>query len=155
MDSLNNSTFFDGRTLEFLRKLLMNNGRIAPLSGNEQKFLDRREEITNLNEALEYSLIRNLSEYKSYVPVIDAVFFLLEAHSRDLLVQADAILQMAVREKQTFTAKELSESLEEIQEMTPDWIVNILGNNTGDRHAKNPVAAPSSSLNLEAMRNFK
>lgn len=155
MESLNNSTFFDDRTISFLRKLFNSNGKVAPLSGNEQKFLDRSDELFAMNEHFDGRLVTNLSKYKNYAPVVDAVFFLLEAQKRDILDQADGILQMAVREEQVLTSAELGESLEEVESMTADWIVNLFGNGTGDRHAKKGPTGPSSSLNLDAMRNFK
>lgn len=155
MENLNNSVFFDGRTITFLRRLFNTNEKISPFSANEQKMLDRRDELVQMNEALDYRLITKLSEYKDYAPVVDAIFFLLEAQKRGILDQADEILQMAVRERQVLTSAELSESLEEVESMSADWIVNLFGAGSEARHAKRGPVMPSSSLNLEAMRNFK
>lgn len=154
MDSLNNSTFFDGRTIEFLRRLF-SSGKITPLSANEQKLIDRRVELEEINDSLNGQLIRKLTEYKNYVPVIDSLFFLLDAKERDVLELADAVLQMAVREERVLTKPELEESLDEIESMPADWIVNLIGKGDGDRHAVKHDPRPVSKLNLDAMRDFK
>lgn len=155
MDSLNNSTFFDERTIAFLRKLFNTSGKVTPLSANEQKFIDRKEELEQLDYNLDRQLISKLTKYKNYAPVVDSVFFLLEAQERGILEKADLVLQMAVREERVLTRPELDEGLEEIESMPADWIVNLLGKGDGDRHAVTYDPFPKSKLNLDAMRDFK
>lgn len=154
MDDLNASTFFDGRTITFLSNLLRNPG-VSCLSASEKTFLARRDELISLNEALGGQLISKLSSYKNFTPVIDATNFLLLGQQQDILASTDSILESAVREQTVLTAKELAESLEQLEDMPVGWIVNLLGIAGESRHSRVELPQPGSSLNLEAMRNFK
>ena len=154
MDDLNASTFFDGRTITFLSNLLRNPG-VSCLSASEKAFLARRDELISLNEALGGQLISKLSSYKNFTPVIDATNFLLLGQQQDILDSTDSILESAVREQTVLTAKELAESLEQLEDMPVGWIVNLLGIAGESRHSRVELPQPGSSLNLEAMRNFK
>lgn len=154
MDDLNASTFFDGRTITFLGNLLRN-PNVSCLSAAEKNFLSRREELISLNEALGGQLISKLSSYKNFTPVIDATNFLLLGQKQDILKSTDSILETAVTEQTVLTAKELAESLEQLEDMPPGWIVNLLGIGGESRHSRVDPPQPGSSLNLEAMRNFK
>lgn len=154
MDDLNASTFFDGRTITFLSNLLRNPG-VSCLSAVEKNFLSRREELISLNNALGGQLISKLSSYKNFTPVIDATNFLLLGQQQDILDSTDSILESAVREQTVLTAKELAESLEQLEDMPVGWIVNLLGIAGESRHSRVEPPQPGSSLNLEAMRNFK
>lgn len=154
MDDLNASTFFDGRTITFLSNLLRNPG-VSCLSASEKAFLARRDELISLNEALGGQLISKLSSYKNFTPVIDATNFLLLGQQQDILASTDSILESAVREQTVLTAKELAESLEQLEDMPVGWIVNLLGIAGESRHSRVELPQPGSSLNLEAMRNFK
>jgi hypothetical protein len=154
MDDLNASTFFDGRTITFLSNLLRN-PNVSCLSAVEKSFLSRRDEIISLNEALNGQLITKLSSYKNFTPVIDATNFLLLGQQQNILSSTDSILESAVREQTVLTAKELAESLEQLEDMPVGWIVNLLGVGGESRHSRVDLPQPGSSLNLEAMRNFK
>lgn len=154
MDDLNASTFFDGRTITFLSNLLRN-PNVSCLSAAEKEFLKRRDEIVSLNEALNGQLIFKLSSYKNFTPVIDATNFLLLGQQQNILSSTDSILESAVREETVLTAKELAESLEQLEDMPVGWIVNLLGVGGESRHSRVDPPVQGSSLNLEAMRNFK
>lgn len=154
MDDLNASTFFDGRTITFLSNLLRNPSTSC-LSAVEKNFLSRREELISLNNALNGQLISKLSSYKNFTPVIDATNFLLLGQQQDILASTDSILESAVREQTVLTAKELAESLEQLEDMPVGWIVNLLGVSGESRHSRVELPQSGSSLNLEAMRNFK
>jgi hypothetical protein len=156
MDNLKGSIFFDGRTVEFLGRLLSPRGATSHLSDDERQLIQHREELIKINEELEYQLIRKLSEYKNYVPVLDGVFFFISAYRIGKLHEANQLLELAVRDERLLTRKELDEALEEIKTVSPDWIVNLLGSESDKRHPeKSRYAKPASSLNLEAMKNFK
>jgi hypothetical protein len=154
MDDLNASTFFDGRTIQFLSNLLRN-PNTSCLSAVEKDFLERRDELVALNEKLEYQLVSKLTRYKNFIPVIDATNFLLLGQQQDILASTDSILESAVREERVLKAKELAESLGELENMPVGWIVNLLGVSGESRHSQVEITQPVSSLNLEAMRNFK
>lgn len=154
MDDLNASTFFDGRTIQFLSNLLRN-PNTSCLSAVEKDFLERRDELVALNEKLEYQLVSKLTRYKNFIPVIDATNFLLLGQQQDILASTDSILESAVREERVLKAKELAESLGELENMPVGWIVNLLGVSGESRHSQVEIKQPVSSLNLEAMRNFK
>lgn len=154
MDDLNASTFFDGRTITFLSNLLRN-PNVSCLSAFEKGFLARRDELISLNDALGGQLISKLSSYKNFTPVIDATNFLLLGHQQNILKSTDSILETAVNEQTVLTAKELAESLEQIEDMPVGWVVNLLGVGGESRHSRVEPPKPGSSLNLEAMKNFK
>lgn len=154
MDDLNASTFFDGRTITFIGNLLRSPD-VSCLSVFEKDFLKRRDELIILNQAMDGQLTLKLSSYKNFTPVIDAVNFLLLGQQQGILDSVVSILESAVREQTVLTAKELAESLEQLEDMPVGWIVNLLGVSGESRHSRVDPPQPGSSLNLEAMRNFK
>lgn len=138
MTELNDATWFDDRTVSFLRKIL--SGReVSPFSDNEVKLLKQCERLIELNKMMQGQLIDVLNSAKHQVTVPNALFFLLSTARENKLDEAVETLKMAVREERRLDLVRLREILELSKEMPITWALALSGDDSDDRYAESDV----------------
>lgn len=152
-EDLSKSAFFDPRAITIISQIVMG-GKPSALTGSEQKLIKQSENIIRLNNKMDGQLVYNLNQFKHYIPVIDVIFFLFKAIKRGIYENAFRLLELCVRDRVMMTSEELNYALDDLNEYSPDWLINMLGDPDKDRHKKE-VPVSKSTLNLDAMKKFK
>lgn len=156
MADLAEEFFYEGRLINFVQKLLLSSVKPRAISQIEIDLINNQRNLQTINQLLDNNLISNLNKYKKFIQPKQAVFFLLEALKINKVVDAKEIMDWAVNEQTTMTFEQLFESLTEFENVPVPFLPSLYGEyNESGRFKDEPTPTKNSSLNLEAMRNFK
>lgn len=152
---LDNSMFFENRLTGIIQKVI-NDQSVKPLNGFEEKLLKQEEKLKKINQEYQNKLVRSLIEYANYIPLKEALVFLLTYVDTENLQKAKEILDWSVKEQSTMTLEQLHTSLENFDNMPTSFLPSLYGEYSEE--GRKPVQSPptkTSSIDLERLKKFK
>lgn len=149
---LDYSVFSDAQTLKNVRKIL-STGNVSHIRSVDSEILNEAESIRGISDTLgrDY-LLSTLDSIKNYIPVTDALFFLVESYKRGVIEEAKLVLEEASRDEKFLTRTELMDILDNHDEVPMDWAISTLAAPGKDRYASNNFN--KSSLDMSRLNGF-
>lgn len=133
---------------------LMNHIPATPLTAYEMQVAQNMSKIRIYDEVEDFSLIQLISEIKNRVSIRDALFLLIDAYDMGVADNALDILENIAEQDLKISTTALIEIFtESLNGLVPHLMIDLLGDEIKPQEPI-PTRLPSS-LNLEAMKNFK
>lgn len=152
MEDLSRSPFFDGKLTQLVQKIIWGQ-KPSAITALDKEFIANAEQIKRLNSLAPGGLVSYLNKMKNYVPLPEALKFLIQAEGEGRGSEAMEALDIVYRDEMLVTGEMLEEILKMGEDMPFGWAVPIIAENGELRHEVKIL--PKSSLDLSRLKDFK
>lgn len=130
-DKLRDDPMWRDRLINFVHDALRPYQRLSPLSGYEQKVLDRIEDFRAIDKELPDGLYMILTSVKNYVTPFAALKILLYWYEKGDLNVGYEILYYAARDELALSEEEIRRLIKILNEtpgMNVSWVITMVAN---------------------------
>lgn len=146
------TTSFERHSTALLKQIISGNQSMAPITSKETQLMTHKHTIKNINEDLDRSLIKLMTDMSTFVYPSDLALFLIAAKNSDLMDEAREIIDSVMQDRRLMSLNDLLSALASSSSMPGSWAASLFGAMDAERDATPKLEVKKASIDLAAMQ---